>query len=494
MVGMACVASQRSAQARERGLHDRPIQVIRLALRGIVLAAALFGAIAAHAQEKRVALVVGNAKYPSLPLSNPENDARLVSATLRKLGFEVLEHTNLGVREFRRVLREFARRIQDQDGVSVFYYAGHGVQIDGRNYLLPVDVNLRDEEEVKDESVDLDDLFVSRLERARTQARIIILDACRDNPFRARTRNIRVSSGLAEMAAARGTLIAFSAGPGAASEDGPPGSNSIYSRHLADEMMREGIEVEQMLKNVRVKVLRDTKERQVPWVNTSLTVNFSFNPGKLSDPEARRQRDREILEALERAQAERRGIDEERQRIEVEKRRLAEEAEGLERARREFEERAKSAPAALPPPNRVPAEDREALQRAEAERRRAEEERMRIEAEAHRLAQEAEKLERARQELERSKRTPTQPALRESTPLLETGATPPPPRVTSPSAPVARESSSQRPESNSPPRRQDGRASAGSRVAVQCSDLLARWQLGEDLLAEEESFIMTQCR
>lgn len=493
MIGKTCVASQRSASARKRGLRDGSIQVARLAFRGIVLAAALFGAVVAHAQEKRIALVVGNAKYASLPLSNPENDARLVSTTLRKLGFEVLERTNLGVREFRRVLREFARRIQDQEGVSVFYYAGHGVQIDGRNYLLPVDVNLRDEEEVKDESVDLDDLFVSRLERARTQARIIILDACRDNPFRARTRNIRVSSGLAEMAAARGTLIAFSAGPGAASEDGPPGSNSTYSRHLTDEMMREGIEVEQMFKNVRVKVLRDTRERQVPWVNTSLTVNFSFNPGKLVDPEARRQRDREILEALERAQAERRGVDEERQRIEVEKRRLAEEAKRLEQARREFEERTKSPPAALTPPNRVPAEDREALQRAEAERRRAEKERMQIEADARRLAQEAEKLERARQELERSKRTATQPALRESAPLLETGATTPP-RPTLPSAPVARESSSQRPEPNLPPRRQDERAPVGSRVAIQCSDLLVRWQLGESLLAEEESFIMTQCR
>ena len=228
--------------------------------------------------ERRIAMVIGNSTYRDLPLNNPANDARLISANLRKLGFEVNEHLNLGVRDFRRVLRDFARRVQEDDAVAVLYYAGHGVQIDGRNYLLPVDINLRDEEEVKDESVDIDELYISRLERARSKARIVILDACRDNPFRGRTRNIRASGGLAEMSA-RGTLIAFSSAPGAAAEDGPPGSHSVYTRHLADEMAIEGIEVEQMFKNVRVKVLRDTNQRQVPWVNTSLTVDFSFNPG-----------------------------------------------------------------------------------------------------------------------------------------------------------------------------------------------------------------------
>src|SRR5262245_36167917 len=111
MEGMGRVASRRGASTRS--LRDGSIHAARVVLRGIVLAAALFGAVVAQAQEKRIALVVGNAKYPSLPLSNPENDARLVGATLRKVGFEVLEHTNLGVREFRRVLRDFARRIQD---------------------------------------------------------------------------------------------------------------------------------------------------------------------------------------------------------------------------------------------------------------------------------------------------------------------------------------------------------------------------------------------
>ena len=232
---------------------------------------------AGPAGRKRIALVIGNARYPKIPLANPENDARLIAANLRKLGFEVNEQLNLNVREFRRALREFARRVQEDDAIAVLYYAGHGVQIDGRNYLLPVDINLRDQEEVKDESVDIEELFLSRLDKARSKARIVILDACRDNPFAGKTRNIRSAGGLAEMGA-RGTLIAFASAPGAPAEDGPSGKNSVYTKNLAEEMMVPGLEVEQMFKNVRVKVLRDTRERQVPWVNTSLTSNFSFNP------------------------------------------------------------------------------------------------------------------------------------------------------------------------------------------------------------------------
>ncbi len=236
---------------------------------------------AAHAQtrpaDKRIALVIGNARYPKVPLSNPENDARLIASNLRKLGFDVNEQLNVNVLQFRRALREFARRVQEDDAIAVLYYAGHGVQIDGRNYLLPVDINLRDQEEVKDESVDIEELFLSRIEKARSHPRIVILDACRDNPFAGKTRNIRSAGGLAEMGA-RGTLIAFASAPGAPAEDGPSGGNGVYTKNLAEEMMVPGLEVEQMFKNVRVKVLRDTKERQLPWVNTSLTSNFSFNP------------------------------------------------------------------------------------------------------------------------------------------------------------------------------------------------------------------------
>jgi type VI secretion system VasD/TssJ family lipoprotein len=233
---------------------------------------------------RRVALVIGNAQYAQAPLANPENDARLIGSTLRALGFEVDLQLNLKAREFKRVLRDFGRRMDDDGSASVFFYAGHGMQIDRRNYLLPVDLNLRDEGEIKDEAIDVEDALLARIDRVRPRARIFIIDACRDNPFttdtttRGATRSVRVGRGLAEMAAP-GALIAFSAAPGRTAEDGPPGTNSIYSRHLAQEMRSEGLEVEEMLKNVRVKVLRDTQERQIPWVNTSMVVNFVFNPG-----------------------------------------------------------------------------------------------------------------------------------------------------------------------------------------------------------------------
>lgn len=228
--------------------------------------------------QRRVALVVGNARYPEFPLNNPEHDARLIAQTLRTLDFEVSEHLNLGARDFKRVLREFARSMDDDRVASVFYYAGHGVQIGGRNYLLPVDIALRDEAEVRDEAIDLQEALLARVDRVRPRARIFIIDACRNDPFAARRGASRKADGLAEMAAP-GALIAFSAAPGRVAEDGPVGGNSIYTRHLANELRTPGVEAEEMLKTVRIKVLRDTGQRQIPWVNTSMVVNFMFNPG-----------------------------------------------------------------------------------------------------------------------------------------------------------------------------------------------------------------------
>ncbi|SCK24535.1 type VI secretion lipoprotein, VC_A0113 family [Variovorax sp. HW608] len=228
------------------------------------------------AGQRRVALVIGNGRYPEIPLNNPEHDARLVAQTLRSLNFEVGEYLNLNARDFKRVLREFARRMDDDQVASVFYYAGHGVQIGGRNFLLPVDIALRDEAEVRDEAIDMQEALLTHIDRVRPRARIFIIDACRNDPFAMRGAS-RNANGLAEMAAP-GALIAFSAAPGRVAEDGPVGGNSIYTRHLAAEMRTPGVDVEEMMKTVRIKVLRDTSERQIPWVNTSMVVNFMFNP------------------------------------------------------------------------------------------------------------------------------------------------------------------------------------------------------------------------
>ena len=302
-----CAASACAARPRLATAACRVGIALLIAVSSIVLLLLLLLLPSADARaagaDKRIALVIGNARYPALPLNNPENDARVIAATLRRLGFEVIEHVNLPTKDFRKVVREYARRVHAEEGTSLFYYAGHGVQIEGRNYLLPVDVNLRDEDEVRDEGVDIDELLVSRLERARTQTRLVILDACRDNPFQAKTktRNLRGAGGLAEMAA-RGALIAYATAPGASAEDGPAGTNSVFTRHLAREMLVEGIEVEQMFKNVRVKVMRDTGQRQIPWVNTSLTSNFAFNP-RANGAEAERGADGARRDDLARLQA-----------------------------------------------------------------------------------------------------------------------------------------------------------------------------------------------
>ena len=234
----------------------------RLCLRlvGLALALAAAGPVAgADIPGKRIALVIGNARYPAIPLNNPENDARVVAATLRRLGFEVSEHVNLPVKKFRQVLRDYVRRLQNETGIGLLYYAGHGVQIDGRNYLLPVDIDLRDEEEIKDEAVDIDDLFMSKLARAKTSGLIIILDACRDNPFRARTRNIQATGGLAEMGA-----------PGRSSPTPPrrapplktdPSAPTACSRVISPtRCCSPAFRSRLTFKNVRVKVLRRLEE------------------------------------------------------------------------------------------------------------------------------------------------------------------------------------------------------------------------------------------
>lgn len=146
------------------------------------------GATDAH----RIALVIGNSAYASGALRNPVNDARAMAQTLQDLGFEVMLRENLGVGTFRSVIREFARRADAEDGIALFYYAGHAVSMDGRNYLLPVDIRPTDEEAIRDDSIDVDDAVMRRLEQSKKQVRLVILDSCRDNPFRsARTRSHR---------------------------------------------------------------------------------------------------------------------------------------------------------------------------------------------------------------------------------------------------------------------------------------------------------------
>ena len=254
--------------------------------------AAPSGATTRPVVDRRLALIVGNNTYQNAPLVNPINDARLVAKTLEGLGFEVMLRENLNLRDFKAVMRQFASRLENEEGTGLLYYAGHGVQIEGRNFLLPIDVGTGDEYELRDSSVDLEDTLMSRLVRARKRERIIILDACRDNPFRAPQQQHRalLLRGFAQMGSEKGSLIVYSTNPGNTAEDGT-GKNSIFTEFFVREIQKDGVEVGQALRSVTSAVVGATKGRQTPWYNSSLLGEFYFRPIDQKLEEERRKKE-----------------------------------------------------------------------------------------------------------------------------------------------------------------------------------------------------------
>ena len=188
--------------------------------------------VEAMKSERRLALVIGNGAYASTPLKNPVNDARAMAQALRGLGFDVIAHENASYKDMRRAVIEFGDRLQG-GGVGLFYYAGHGIQAGGRNYLIPVDATIKSESEIEVESIDVA-AVLARMETARNRLNIVILDACRDNPF---GRSFRSSSrGLASVDAPTGTMIAYATAPDAWPQTAPvrtapmrPSSSRQYS-------------------------------------------------------------------------------------------------------------------------------------------------------------------------------------------------------------------------------------------------------------------------
>ena len=227
----------------------------------------------AHA-EKRVALVIGNSAYQhTAELRNPRNDAADMAASLKRLGFEVLEGKDLDKRGMERLIRQFGLRLSGAD-LALFFYAGHGVQLSGQNYLLPTDARLAGEGDADFETVGLT-LVLKQMEReARTS--IVLLDACRDNPLARNlarnmgTRSTQVGKGLAEVRTGVGTLIGFSTQPGNVALDGAA-RNSPYAEALLRHIEATGKDVSGVLISVRNDVLRVTDGKQVPWEHTSLT-------------------------------------------------------------------------------------------------------------------------------------------------------------------------------------------------------------------------------
>lgn len=251
------------------------------ALIGALCAAAAMALAAGQAQAAgRIALVMGNGAYPQLPLRNPVNDARALGSSLKELGFEVIQRENAGLSSMVDGMREFLDRGRDAQ-VRLVYFAGHGAQLRGKNFLIPVDAALRSEEDLPLKTANVSEL-VDKLAKLEGGVNILILDACRDAtfPLLARTRNPTAQRnlpiGFAESTRPpQGTIIAYSTSPGSVALDGP-GSHSSYTRHLLTHMKEPGLPVEQMFKRVRDGVVRDTDKKQVPWETSSLLGDFCF--------------------------------------------------------------------------------------------------------------------------------------------------------------------------------------------------------------------------
>ncbi len=241
-----------------------------------------FGAATAARAEARIALVIGNSHYGSDlgTLPNPANDAKLMSATLKDLGFQVRTVIDGDQRMMKRAISDFGGDLTaaGQDAVGLFFYAGHGVQIAGNNYLVPVKADIRREADAEIEAVDAD-WVLKQMQFAGNQVNIVILDACRNNPLSRSTRSAEV--GLAKMDAPTGSFIAYSTAPGDVAADGS-GKNSPYTTALAAAMRQPGMALEETFRSVRVRVMADTGKHQVPWESSSLTGAFYFVPATAS--------------------------------------------------------------------------------------------------------------------------------------------------------------------------------------------------------------------
>ena len=246
------------------------------------LTAAIVGVTSAAAEVKaprRTALVIGNADYVTSPLSNPVNDARAMARALRKLGFDVIERINVDQAGMKRAIWDYGKKLR-QGGVGLFYFAGHGIQVGGENYLIPLKARIEGEPDLELEGVRVTRVL-AEMEKANNGMNIVILDACRNNPFARSFRS--VSRGLAHMSAPYGTLLAYATAPGSVAADGE-GSNGLYTSELLTAIRTPGLRVEDVFKRVRRKVRKKSQGKQVPWESTSIEGDFYFVPAKLTPP------------------------------------------------------------------------------------------------------------------------------------------------------------------------------------------------------------------
>lgn len=224
--------------------------------------------------EQRVALVIGNSNYQNAPqLANPDNDAQSMAQFLNSAGFEVISATDLGQNDMLRVVQDFSAKVSARgpNTVAMVYYAGHGVQLAGENYLVPVDAKVSNQTDLVNDSVRLVDVM-STLETIPSRMRIVILDACRNNPF----PNVNdAGRGLAIVDAPNGSIVGYSTAPGAEALDGS-GGHSPYTQAFLNVAREPNVPIEQLFKRVRLQVNQSTSGAQIPWESSSLTSDFTF--------------------------------------------------------------------------------------------------------------------------------------------------------------------------------------------------------------------------
>jgi hypothetical protein len=260
--------------------------MFRHALLHLMVPAALLVGMHSASAESRLALVIGQSAYKSVPaLHNPINDAKAVTKMLTDSGFEVSTASDLSQSQIRDQLNEFAGKVASKggDSIALVFYAGHGVQIDGENFLLPVDIDPKRESDIPIQAVRLNDVL-NTLTSAPSKMRILLLDACRNNPFGEISKSAGGGLALVDTKfGAPNTFLSFSTSPGAVAEDGK-GDNSPYTTALLAAAKEANIPIEETFKRTRVSVNKATEGRQTPWDSSSLTEDFRFSGNPVPGP------------------------------------------------------------------------------------------------------------------------------------------------------------------------------------------------------------------
>ena len=226
----------------------------------------------------RVALVIGNSKYPDSPLTNPLNDANAMGKELKVLGFDTQILLDSNLKDLGSAIQTYSGRIAKSKAIGLFYYAGHGVQLAWRNYLIPVDANIDRVDDIPRQTFELNKMLLA-LNKAQNPMNIIILDACRDNPFGKKLPTEQ--KGLSQFDAPNNSLLCYATAPGNVASDGA-GVNGLFTENLLREMRDPEAKIEDVFKRTRLKVRLASKGQQIPWESTSLEEDFYFNAKGLS--------------------------------------------------------------------------------------------------------------------------------------------------------------------------------------------------------------------